>query len=85
VWGRLTGRARRQQGPGAQRRGAGESEREQGSTVPAGSVLNSVLNQFKNIQTVQMKFKFLKILVGSKDTFPHSKNLKSNKVGKSMR
>jgi hypothetical protein len=55
------------------------------STVPAGSVLNSVLNQFKNIQTVQMKFKFLKILVGSKDTFPHSKNLKSNKVGKSMR
>jgi hypothetical protein len=37
---------------------------------------NSVLNRFKNIQTVQMKFEFLQILAGSKDTFPHFKNLK---------
>jgi hypothetical protein len=37
---------------------------------------NSVLNQFKNIQMVQMKFEFPKTLAGSKDTFPHSKNLK---------
>jgi hypothetical protein len=42
------------------------------STVPAGSILN----QFKNIQTVQLKFEFLQTLVGSKDTFPRSKNLK---------
>jgi hypothetical protein len=37
---------------------------------------NSVLNRFKNIQTVQMKFEFLQTLAGSKDTFPHFKNLK---------
>jgi hypothetical protein len=30
----------------------------------------------QNIQTVQMKFKFLQTLTGSKDTFPHSKILK---------
>jgi hypothetical protein len=30
----------------------------------------------QNIQTVQMKFEFLQTLAGSKDTFPHSKNLK---------
>jgi hypothetical protein len=45
-----------------------------GSTVPAGSILN----QFKNIQTVQLKFEFLQTLVGSKDTFPRSKKL--NKI-----
>jgi hypothetical protein len=37
---------------------------------------NSVLNRFKNIQTVQMKFEFLQILTGSKNTFLCSKNLK---------
>jgi hypothetical protein len=37
---------------------------------------NSVLNQFKNIQTVQMKFEFLQILTGSKNTFLCSKKLK---------
>jgi hypothetical protein len=30
----------------------------------------------QNIQTVQMKFKFLQTLAGSKDTFPYFKNLK---------
>jgi hypothetical protein len=34
-----------------------------GHTVP-GRGSNSVLNRFKNIQTVQMKFKFLQILAG---------------------
>jgi hypothetical protein len=46
-----------------------------GHTVP-GRGLNSVLNRFKNIQTVQMKFEFLQTLAGSKDTSPHSKKLK---------
>jgi hypothetical protein len=41
-----------------------------------GHDLNSVLNRFKNIQTVQIKFEFLQTLAGSKDTFLHSKNLK---------
>jgi hypothetical protein len=44
------------------------------STVPAGSVLNSVLNRFKHIQTVPKKFEFLQTLAGY--TFPRSKNLK---------
>jgi hypothetical protein len=46
-----------------------------GDTV-LGHGLNSVLNGFKNIQTVRMKFEFLQILAGSKDNFSHSKNLK---------
>jgi hypothetical protein len=37
---------------------------------------NSVLNRFKNIQMVQMKFEFLQTLAGSRDTFPRSKNFK---------
>jgi hypothetical protein len=37
---------------------------------------NSVLNRFKNIQMVQMKFEFLQTLTGSRDTFPRSKNFK---------
>jgi hypothetical protein len=30
----------------------------------------------QNIETVQIKFKFLQTLAGSKDTFPRSNNLK---------
>jgi hypothetical protein len=46
-----------------------------GHTVSGcGSIL--VLNRFKNIQMVQMKFEFLQTLASSKGTFPCSKNLK---------
>jgi hypothetical protein len=76
----LTGGAGRQRGPvvsGGVRGRVRESEAalqqaligRPGSTVPVGSVLNSVLNRFKHIQTVPMKFEFLQTLAGSKDTF----------------
>jgi hypothetical protein len=42
----------------------------------AGARLKLDFKPIQNIQTVQMKFEFLQILAGSKDTFPHSKNLK---------
>jgi hypothetical protein len=79
-------------GPGGNRAGAsggvwqGEMYvRQRGGGTPTGGPgqhsarwrsSNSILNQFKNIQMVQMKFEFPKTLAGSKDTFPHSKNLK---------
>jgi hypothetical protein len=47
-----------------------------GSMVPAGSDFKLVLKPNQNIQTAQMKFEFLQTMDGSKDTFPHSKNLK---------
>jgi hypothetical protein len=87
VRGRLIGGAGRQREPSGQQSGAGESERVRqcgdgaltggpGSIVLASSVLNLVLNRFNNIQMVQMKFEFLQIWAGLKDTFLHSKNLK---------
>jgi hypothetical protein len=46
-----------------------------GHTAPVhGS--NSVLNRFKNILMIQIKFEFLQTLTSSKDTFPCSKKLK---------
>jgi hypothetical protein len=84
---RLTGGAGRQRGLGVSG-GVQERVREKGtawqraltsgpdSTVTVGSFLNSGLNRFKHIQTVLMKFEFLQIFACSKDTFPHSKNLK---------
>jgi hypothetical protein len=79
----LTGGAGRQWGPvvsGGVRGRVRESEAalqrvligRPGSTVPVGSVLN----RFKHIQTVPMKFEFLQTLAGSKDTFVHSKKFK---------
>jgi hypothetical protein len=83
MWERLTGGAGRQQGPGGQRWSERESERAEqcgdgaltggpGRIVPA----SFVLNRFKNIQMVQIKFEFLQTLVGSKDTFTCLKNFK---------
>jgi hypothetical protein len=67
--------------------GAREERGERGSTAAGrrqvgtghtvlGCGSNSVLNQFKNIQTVQMKFEFFQNLADSKDTFLYFKNLK---------
>jgi hypothetical protein len=67
-------RGRAATGSDGQRQGAGES----GAARRWGAQwqLAHFLNQFKNIQTVQVKCKFLQTLAGSKDTFPHSKKLK---------
>jgi hypothetical protein len=53
-------RKARQHNGGAPTGGPGPHSARRGS--------NSVLNRFKNIQTVQIKFEFLKTLAGSKDT-----------------
>jgi hypothetical protein len=65
----------REEESNARQRGGGHRQAGPSHTVP-GRGLNSVLNRFKNIQMVQMKFEFLKILAGSKDTFPCSKIFK---------
>jgi hypothetical protein len=58
---------------------------ERGKHGNAAAWRRHVLNRFKIVQMVQMKFEFLQTLVGSKDTFLHSKNLKENMVGKHLK
>jgi hypothetical protein len=82
---RLTGGAGRQRGLVVSDRVQEEERkvRQCGSGAPTGGPgQHSTRARFKlgfkliqNIQTVQMKFEFLKTLAGSKDTFPNSKRL----------
>jgi hypothetical protein len=65
-------------------REAERKARQRGGGVPTGGLgqhnvgvwFELDFKLIQNIQTIQMKFQFLQTLAGSKDTFPHSKNLK---------